>query len=745
MQDRRLSHRLALTLGSLALLVPATAGQLLRYTKWETYAVSDGMPANKVLSVAVDDERVWAGTENGLVLIEAGRIRKVFGIENGLAGRAVTAIAVDRKTGSLWIATFGGLSRYSGGQFQNYTSLASGLANDIVYDVDVQGKFVWAATAAGISRLNTHTGEWSIFSEESAPLGGAQAVVVAGGESGMYFGIWGGGAVEYNGVSKRWRNLVVGLNEPPSGTDGQRGRFVNGIAYSASTRTLWTATPLGISAFDGRKWRDYGAVSGSGGPDVKINAIRSLGAGLWICTDRGLTFFDHDAGVWITYRSDAAKGGRGVVTSRGPDNILNEQETPTSLAHNNVFSVAFQKSDIWVATAGGLSHGMAGDVPAGTGDALKDGNPLPGRGRSLPHAQPDMIESASVNIGFFGPLENSPESVYGISMLHGAQLAIEKSNARGGYRSGRERGARPYALKVHNDSAQWGASTMELAKMAFDNHVVAALGPIDGVSAQVMLRASSLLEIPIVETGATDPAISETGIPWLLRNFPDDRRQAAALADYVFSQMRLRRVGVVSSTSRAARTAAQSFVQEAQRVGIKPVVKVDFGSGTKDLAAKVEALREARIDGFAIFAEPTEAAALLKYARAHGLMLPAFGTNRLACVGLVASAGPAAEGLVAASVLHPVRGDSRWASFDKAYRLRFDVAPDSYASYAYDGTMILIEAIEKSSLSRAAIMEQLRSLRTKTYSGVSGDLHFDSNLNNDSPVSMTRVEGGQMK
>ena len=47
------------------------------------------------------------------------------------------------------------------------TSLTTGLANDIVYGVAIQDEFVWAATTAGISRFNTRTGEWSIFSEKT--------------------------------------------------------------------------------------------------------------------------------------------------------------------------------------------------------------------------------------------------------------------------------------------------------------------------------------------------------------------------------------------------------------------------------------------------------------------------------------------------------------------------------------------------------------------------------------------------
>ncbi|MGC0777257.1 MAG: hypothetical protein WCD68_08615, partial [Candidatus Acidiferrum sp.] len=170
MKDKQMWRWFLGVAGSLVLLAPACAQKPPLYTRWENYTTANGMPDEKVLSVAVDGDRVWAGTENGLVLIERGKIQKIYKPEDGLANRVVTGIAVDPVSGDVWLATFGGLSRLSGGQFHNYTNLTSGLANDIVYGVAIQDEYVWVATTAGTNRFNTRTGEWSIFSEKNAPF-----------------------------------------------------------------------------------------------------------------------------------------------------------------------------------------------------------------------------------------------------------------------------------------------------------------------------------------------------------------------------------------------------------------------------------------------------------------------------------------------------------------------------------------------------------------------------------------------
>ena len=99
--------------------------------------------------VTVDGARVWAATENGLGFIRERASGKCYGTQDGLAHRAVLVRRRGQETHDVWAATMGGLSRYSAGRFDNYTQLNSGLQNDVVYGVAVQGDSVWVATAAG--------------------------------------------------------------------------------------------------------------------------------------------------------------------------------------------------------------------------------------------------------------------------------------------------------------------------------------------------------------------------------------------------------------------------------------------------------------------------------------------------------------------------------------------------------------------------------------------------------------------
>ena len=73
-----------------------------------------------------------------------------------------------------------------------------------------------------------------------------------------------------------------------------------------------------------------------------------------------------------------------------------------------------------------------------------------GAGRDIP--EPKNI--TEIRIGFFGPIEHSPDQKYGLRMLHGAQMAIDELNARGGY------GGKPFKLMLHNDYDNWQAKAV---------------------------------------------------------------------------------------------------------------------------------------------------------------------------------------------------------------------------------------------------------------------------------------------
>jgi ligand-binding sensor domain-containing protein len=331
------------------------SAQDLPMFRWENFTTANGLPNNHVFCVLVDSKRIWAGTENGLGLYQNG-IWKVFRPADGLAHQAVLSLALDKRTGDVWAGTMGGLSRISAGRIDTFTQLNSGLSNDIVYGVGVQGNYVWTATAAGASRLNTRTGQWSLFNERNTPMYEIWNYAVSAAEDKVYYAVWGGGVLEYDQKTERWKDY-----QDPDGETEMVVMKDQGLIHEITTsisyvdKILWVATYFGASRYDGRYWHNF-LTKDSGLPSNFLNQIKGVDANrAWFSTDKGLAYYDGTN--WAVYRP-ALDTHKPEMLVRDAEGNVKKIAVQTAPAHNYVLGVDFQGDDIWAATAEGLSHGI---------------------------------------------------------------------------------------------------------------------------------------------------------------------------------------------------------------------------------------------------------------------------------------------------------------------------------------------------------------------------------------------------
>ena len=348
-------RRGCLLLAMFAIFASLMFAQDLPTFLWENFTTANGLPDNHVYCVLVNGQRIWAGTDNGLGLYENGTW-KVFRPADGLAHQAVLSLALDKHTGDLWVGTMGGLSRISAGRIDTYTQLNSGLSNDIVYGVAVQGDSVWTATAAGASRFNLRTGQWSLFNERNTPMFEIWNDAVSAAEDKVYLAVWGGGVLEFDQATEHWKDY----NDP----DGETEMVVmkdQGLIHEITTsvsyvdKILWVATYFGASRYDGRYWHNF-LQKDSGLPSNFLSQVKGLDANrAWFSTDKGLAYYDGTN--WAVYRPalDTHKPEMLVRDAQGNVKNIPVLSAPS---HNYILGVDFQGDDLWVATAHGLSHGI---------------------------------------------------------------------------------------------------------------------------------------------------------------------------------------------------------------------------------------------------------------------------------------------------------------------------------------------------------------------------------------------------
>jgi ABC-type branched-subunit amino acid transport system substrate-binding protein len=364
---------------------------------------------------------------------------------------------------------------------------------------------------------------------------------------------------------------------------------------------------------------------------------------------------------------------------------------------------------------------------------------------------PEPKGLTEIRIGFFGPIENNSESVLGLRMLHGAQMAIDEWNARGGY------GGKPFKLMLHNDynnwqekavygdvrptdPAIWGSASNETVKMAYDEQVWAIFGSISSESTHIALRVALRAELPVISSANTDPTVPETTIPWYFGTMQDDRQQYQTLSRRIYTELGLKRVAVLRSSSRYGRFGLSKFLDASRRLGHPVVMEQVFQPGTKDYAKQLKVIRSSRPDAVLVVGDEPEAAAILKQMRAGGMTQHVFGAYRTLGDTLLKEAGDAAEGFEAVYPYDPTRKDPRWLDFNSRFENRFNEKPEQFAAMAYDTMNMLLDSICKAGLNRARIHDALADI--EQYDGVTGHFVFDPNQKNTAALYLGTVHNG---
>ena len=323
------------------------------YDTWETIGVSDGLPSDRVTTLLVEADALWVGTDRGLA-VRRNDEWTVYTRDDGLAHGYITALARDNGAGDLWIGTLAGLSRLSGGAIRSFTQMNSGLANDVVYDVEAEDGLIWTATAAGVCCLDTRDMSWLVRDHLNSIMHEPWCYSVATGAGHLWVGVWGGGVVELELERGTWREY-----RDPDGEmeidllkdDGPIHDVSAFVAYDQGV--LWQATYFGLSRYDGRRWRSYVAADTGLAGDF-ISHVHARGHTVWIASDQGLSVFDGE--TCVTYLRDDR--GHCVVSSWRGGEQMETHELETAFADNYLLWVQANEEEVWLATGRGLSHGF---------------------------------------------------------------------------------------------------------------------------------------------------------------------------------------------------------------------------------------------------------------------------------------------------------------------------------------------------------------------------------------------------
>ena len=137
-----------------------------RERTWQTFTQRDGLASREVSCIGVDKTRVWFGGGHGATVYDmTDGTWRVYTKKDGLGSDLITSIAINDT--EIWFGTFDNgvtVLTKATGEF-TILAMADGLPHNGVLSLAMDGDFVWIGTHGGLTRYDTLTETWTVFTE----------------------------------------------------------------------------------------------------------------------------------------------------------------------------------------------------------------------------------------------------------------------------------------------------------------------------------------------------------------------------------------------------------------------------------------------------------------------------------------------------------------------------------------------------------------------------------------------------
>jgi branched-chain amino acid transport system substrate-binding protein len=336
-----------------------------------------------------------------------------------------------------------------------------------------------------------------------------------------------------------------------------------------------------------------------------------------------------------------------------------------------------------------------------------------------------------VRIGYFGP--DDPDHPVGGAIWKGTKLAVEESNAAGGYEG------RPFRLVQDWDENPWSGGAASVVRMVYQENVWAVIGGIDGTSTHLAEQVVAKARLALIDPASTDRTVNSANVPWLFSCMPDDGVLMAAIGDALLASRGRDSFILASATDHDSRIMAEAFLSIVHRERSGPQRHLEFQSESYRLPGLAKQIAESGAEAVVVLAGASDSVALVRELRAAGAESVIFGGPSLGRRTFLDRAQSAAEGVRLPSTLQ----ESDLASkFGERFEARWSVAPDYAAYHAYDSTRLLVAAIRRAGLNRAQIRAALAEL--SPWKGVSGTIRWDEIGRNSRGARLAVIRNGQV-
>ena len=271
-----------------------------------------GLPPGDVRAIVADRQGAWVGVGSWVAHISPlRRVVRSYGPSDGLPGGRIFSLALFQE--KVYAGTESGLAVLDGNRWRVLPKADRFSLSNCYLRTEPGGKWLWVAavnTNGGLLRFDGERWEF-LGGEGRGPLNNVRAIVFEGDSA--WLGTLGSGVYRRSGTGIQYFKTRDGL---PASTVGSIEAFGGAI---------WAGTSKGLARFENGRW---GAVAGS--PLPSVSAMAASPTSLFVGGPNGL--FRYGSGTFHPIPFGEAAGGEKPVTALAYSDGVLYAGTPRGLA-----------------------------------------------------------------------------------------------------------------------------------------------------------------------------------------------------------------------------------------------------------------------------------------------------------------------------------------------------------------------------------------------------------------------------
>jgi branched-chain amino acid transport system substrate-binding protein len=315
-----------------------------------------------------------------------------------------------------------------------------------------------------------------------------------------------------------------------------------------------------------------------------------------------------------------------------------------------------------------------------------------------------------IRIGFHVP-QTGFAAADGKSALHGAELAVEQINAKGGVLG------RKLALVVYDDQAK-ADQAQPIANRLLGDGVKIVISGSYSAPTRAAAGIFQQAKIPYISSYAIHPDITRAG-DYVFRTSFMGEVQGRAGAKLVGEVLNKKRVTMINLNNDFGQALGAGFKEAAPKFGIQIISEYNYGMSDRQFGSIVASVK--RDNPEAIYASGYffTAGPLVSQLRAGGVTATVIGQEGYDTPNFIDIAKAAAEGVIITTSLDRDTKDPEMRAFIDGYEKKFNAAADMVAATTNTAVRVAADAIARAGAEDPQkIQAALRTSKVQTATGV---------------------------